>query len=157
MHRYRSPILLAAALLCGCNDDPDTTIEDLTGVPSFAVQRSDYMSAAVALLDGDGNLLEESYISSGKTPPGLNSALHGDIVLPTTPCKADALLVIARFGGDYVFEMDLDENEVMHQVATQNSDLSDMAAYRSNPQDALCLGGGEVLVTRFAANPTPSR
>ena len=66
-------------------------------------------------------------------------------------------MVIARFGGDYVFEMDLEEGEVTHQVATQNSDLSDMAAYRSNPQDALCLGGDLALVTRFAPNPCPGR
>ena len=87
MHRLVSRSVLFAAVLVGCNDDPEVAIEDLTDVPSFAVQRSDYMSAAVALLDGDGALLDASYISSGKTPPGLSSTLHGDIALPTTPAR----------------------------------------------------------------------
>lgn len=140
--------------LVACNDEVDTGIPDLTGVPAFAVHRSDYESAAVALLDGDGALLDASYISSGTRTPGLNAALHGDISLPTTPCVPDALVVIARKGGDYLLEVDLETDEVTRQVATQQSDLEDEAAYRANPQDVLCLEDDVALVTRFAPNPS---
>src|SRR5262245_47482451 len=142
---YKS-IVLASVLLLACNDDPDNEIEDLADVPSFAVHLSDYESAAVALLDGDGKLLDDSYISSGTETAGLNAPLHGDITLPTTPCKDDVLAVVARQGGDYVLELDLEEGEVTHQVPTQNSDLSDMAAYRGNPYDLLCLEDNVALV-----------
>jgi hypothetical protein len=145
--------LLAGATLAACNDQVQTGIEDLTGIPSFAVHRSDYESAAVALLDGEGKLLDASYISSGSVTPGLSAPLHGDIGLPTTACDPDVLTIVARFGGDYVLEVDLERSEVTRQVPTQQADLDDAAAYRGNPQDVLCLSRDVALVTRFEPNP----
>jgi hypothetical protein len=137
-------------LLCACNDTEATGIEDLADTPSFAVQLSDYESAGVALIDGDGKLLSAKYVSSATALPGLSASLHGDIALPTTPCDPTLLTVIARSGGDYVLQIDLENAEVVRQVRTQGDNVQ--AAYSGNPQDALCLDDGTMWVSRFEPN-----
>ncbi len=136
-----------------CNDTAEQGIENLSGEPTFAVGLSDYESAGVALLDGDGKVLSKKYISSGSALPGLSNALHGDIALPTQPCEEGILTVVARSGGDYILQVDLADGKVIHQIPTQGS--SGEAAFSSNPQDILCLGDGQALVSRFSANLDP--
>ncbi len=127
---------------------------DLSGKPSFAVSLSDYESAGVAIMDGEGKVLSPKYISSGTEVSGLSSALHGDITLPTQPCQQGLLTVVARSGGDYILQVDLKQSKVVRQIATQGA--AGEAAYKSNPQDILCLGDGQALVSRFAPNLDPN-
>jgi hypothetical protein len=145
---------VAAALSLGwsaCNDATESGIPDLSGTPSFAVQRADFNGAsAVALLDGDGALLEEKYISSGTELPGLNAALVGDIALPSSPCDRDVLTVVGRYGADYVLRVGLDSAKVLAQVKTQHA--PEGMAFSGNPQDILCLGDGRALVSRLSVN-----
>ncbi len=135
------------------NDAGSQNVTDLGGTPSFAVQLSDYMSAGVALIDGDGEVLSKKYISSGSAVAGLSRALHGDIALPTQPCDEGLLTVVARYGGNYVLQVDLDTAKVVGQIDTQGPSMG--AAFNSNPQDILCLGGGAALVSRFEPNLDP--
>jgi len=181
--KFNYTILLGALLLSACGDDEEAKDQpgtdmgdagagemesdggseaqdggtdgpaDLSGKPSFAVTLSDYESAGVALIDGEGEVLDEKFISSGSEVPGLSSALHGDIALPTQPCEAGVLTVVARSGGDYVLQVDLESGEVVHQVSTQGA--TGGAAYSSNPQDILCLGDGKALVSRFEPSFDP--
>lgn len=153
MKRTYMIVGLTLAATAACNDAADEGIEDLSGEPSFAIALSDYESAGVALLDGDGEVISKKYVSSGSALPGLSSALHGDIALPTQPCEEGLLTIVARSGGDYILQVDLEEGKVVHQIPTQGK--SDGAAYSSNPQDILCLGDGEALVSRFAPNLDP--
>jgi hypothetical protein len=147
-------IACALVALAACNDSTHSGIPDLKGEPAFAVQRSNFMgSAAVALLDGEGALLNESYISTATEPPGLNTALAGDIALPTTPCdpEQNLLTVVARQGGDYVLQVDLgDDKKAVRQIKTQGKGTG--TAFDLNPQDILCLSDGRALVTRLGLN-----
>lgn len=173
MKRTRASTIIVAVMSAttfACNDVADNGIEqldvadsgvdadagspDLSGKPSFAVGLSDYESAGVAIIDGDGKVISKKYISSGSEVPGLSSALHGDIALPTQPCEPGVLTVVARSGGDYILQVDLGEGKVIRQISTQGT--AGDAAYASNPQDILCLENGEALVTRFEPNLDPS-
>jgi hypothetical protein len=146
--------LSAACVLASCGvAEPERGLDPLAGSPRFAVHRSDYESAAVALLDQDADLLDASYIASGTVAPGLSAPLHGDIALPTTPCHTGVLTILARYGGDYVLELDPSRGEVLRQVPTHAPSDSDEAAYRSNPQDILC-DGHLAFVSRFDPNPS---
>lgn len=145
--RIMVALILAASGACNDTEDAGPQIPDLGGKPTFAVALSDYESAGVALIDGDGKVLSKKYISSGSAVPGLSSALHGDIGLPTRACEAGLLTLVARYGGDYVLQVDLSDGKAVHQIATQG--MSGGAAYSGNPQDILCLGDGQALVSRF--------
>jgi len=149
-------ILVVVGLLASgaCNDSAKEGIPDLSGMPSFAITLGASESSGVALLDGDGKILEKKYISSGSALAGLNSALHGDIALPTQPCEEGVLTVVARYGGDYVLQVDLENSKVLGQISTQGK--SGGAAYSSNPQDTLCFGDGTALVSRFEPASDPS-
>lgn len=127
--------------------------EDLAGVAAFAVQLSDYVSAGVAIVDGEGSMMSELFVHSGSEVPGLSAALHGDIALPSTACDPSLLTVIARMGGDYILQVDLASGEVVRQLKTHGTSGAD--SYLSNPQDMLCLGDGRALVTRLAPNLDP--
>jgi hypothetical protein len=137
--------------LSACNDAAETGVPDLSGKPTFAVQRADYAGAsAIALIDGDGKLLEEKYLSSGTKLPGLNAALAADIALPTTPCDEGVLTLVGRLNADYVLRVAFDSAEVIGQVKTQKALTS--TAFSGNPQDILCLGDGRALVSRLSVN-----
>ncbi|MFT3928121.1 MAG: hypothetical protein QM778_36670 [Myxococcales bacterium] len=144
----------SAALLslAACNDEAQEGIPLLSGKPAFAVQLSNFNdSAGVALIDGEGKLLEAKYLSSGSALPGLNAAIPSDIALPSTPCgEGDTLTLLARLMGDFVLQVNLDDSSVIDQFRTQTS--TGDTAYSSNPQDLLCLGDGRAVVSRLGHN-----
>lgn len=146
----------AAIFLLGCNDSVNAGIPDLSSEPVFAVQRGNFAgSSAIALLDGDGKLMEASYISSGTEVATLSAALAGDIFLPSSPCDPALLTVGARLGGNYILQVNLSEADVERQIKTQNEPKE--AVFGSNPQDVLCLRGGRALVSRLGLNLNASR
>ncbi len=144
-------LVCVASLLVACNDEAQDGIKTLDTLPAFAVQRGDFMGGgSIALLDEDGTLIDEEYISSGTNKPGLSAALVGDLFLPTSPCDAQLLTVGGRLGGDYIVQVDLKTSDVVRQVKTQ--DEPEGAVFSSNPQDLLCLPDGRALVSRLGLN-----
>jgi hypothetical protein len=150
-----------------CNDSVDkgvsaidvskTTIpDDLRGVPSFAVQVSEFGQATgVTLLDGDGQIVEERYLSTGDEAPVLGAALASDIALPTTPCDPDLVTVVGRQGANNILQVDYRTGEVVRQVSAQRDKSNAEGAYQSNPQDVLCLAGDRAIVSRANPNLLP--
>ena len=142
----------ALLALSACNDEANTGFGELKGEPAFAVQLSNFNdSAGVALLDGTGVLLQAKYLSSGTAIPGLSAALPSDIALPSTPCgDGESLTVLARYMGDFVLQVDLNESKVLTQFKTQGEGAG--TAFSSNPHDLLCLGDGRAVVSRYSVN-----
>ncbi|HSU38151.1 MAG TPA: hypothetical protein VLJ38_01255, partial [Polyangiaceae bacterium] len=78
-----------ACSACGVPAPPSSTggvhVASNAGCPGAIAavsSGSDYASTNVSVLSTAGHLLSESIISSGSAPPGLTTALSGDVVLP---------------------------------------------------------------------------
>lgn len=130
---------------------------DLSGLPSFAVHVSEYGQATgITLIDGEGALIKELFVSSQSELPGLSAALASDVALPTQPCDPTYLTLLGRYGSNTVWQLDYRNSEGSRQFSTQLSDGAAAGAYQSNPQDLLCLGGDRALVSRFEPNLLPA-
>src|SRR4051812_13957885 len=81
----------AALALAGCNvsrQASDTGGVDLTDAAGLCpkglvIASSDYTSTNISLATAAGAVVSESILSSGSAPPGLTTALSGDVVLPS--------------------------------------------------------------------------
>src|SRR5947207_2599761 len=109
--RARHAMLLCTLVLCAdCTPASNRGIE---GVPGFGtsdagapapgedpeplaygVVASDRIVTSIALLEADGTLLRRDLVDSGSAPPGLVTALSGDVVLPTRSGDPETLTLI---------------------------------------------------------------
>lgn len=139
----------AVTLAAGCGDDRGTHYPLATGQARFAVVRSDYESTAIALLNEDGEITNPKILSSGSTPPGLVTALSGDVVLSDTRRGEEGVLhVIDRRGTDVITRLDLDTRETPKQrrVAPQTGGFS------SNPHDMAIVTATRAWTSRYGVN-----
>src|SRR5258706_15713770 len=60
---------------------------------AMVVASSDYVSTNVSVLATSGAPLSDSIISSASAPPGLTTALSGDVVVPLVPTVGEIVLV----------------------------------------------------------------
>ncbi len=58
-------------------------LDPLSSTPRYAVVSTDFSSSSIAMLDADFAAINESWLNSGTTYPGLVATLSGDVVLPT--------------------------------------------------------------------------
>lgn len=143
------------ALLCGLAVACGTPAEPPVAVPSpdckLVVVSSDYSSSSVSLLKADGSLCADNVLHSGSAPPGVTTALSGDVVPARTPDPAGRIVLIDR--NNAVLTL-FDPNTF--QVTAQ---LSVATGFQSNPQDLLFVdeAGERAYVSRFASNQTARR
>jgi hypothetical protein len=112
---------------------------------ALAVVTSDYRSTAVSLLTGDGSLCAPDVLTSGSRPPGLLTALSGDVVLPSAPAPSALLHVIDRYPNAVVTSVDPLTSAVVSQLAVS-------PGYAGNPQD-IAFVGADQLVARLERSP----
>lgn len=133
-------------LLVGC--DADTTgAEDLLPRSrcAIAVVASDYRSSSVSLLAVDGRPCATDVVHSGSQPPGLLTALSGDVTLPMSipgPGTTTDVVLIDRYPNGIVTRLDPEDDEVLAQYAVA-------PGFAGNPQDVLVLDAETALVSRL--------
>lgn len=147
---------LAVFAATGCADDPGGPDGD--GEPDddacvIAVVGSDYASTTIATLTEDGRRCRQDVINSGSRPPGVVTALSGDVVFPSTADPAGRLVLIDRYPNAVLTFATIDAAGAL----AVDAQLSVATGFSSNPHDVAFLGGGRAYVTRFASNldPTP--
>ena len=150
--RWAAPALLAALFTC---DACDATVDpagpvfiDPEACRVVAVQ-SDYLATSVSLLRADGTLCVDNLLHSGSAPPGLVTAVSGDVTPPSTP-HPDGLVVL----------LDRHPNAVLTFVEPHTAEvrgqLSVGTGFAANPHDVAFLAPDHAWVTRNETNPSPT-
>lgn len=151
--------LLAVVLGAGaCAREPRCG-RDLTPVerpPAFAVVLSDYASSALALLDEHGEVIEPAWVTSGSRAPELVTPVSGDVVLPQLGLGGDRLAWIDRYSVDVLTLVALPGGAVVAQHDLRGDREGARTGFSPNPQDALTLPDGRLLVSRLNPNPDAS-
>lgn len=142
----------------GSGGDPGTpALDPLPEAPTFAVVSSDFSSTSIGVLDADFEPINESWLNSGTTFPGLVAALSGDVVLPSQQAGDGTLAVIDRFNTDVISRFFVPSGNLNGQVRTQGE--LGMVGFSSNPHDLVFVDETSAWVTRFGVNlddmPTP--
>jgi hypothetical protein len=146
-----SPVLALAALLGGCGLAPEASPPTLSEGPCRAVSvNSDYSSTSVSLLDGEGRLCAARVLSSGSAPPGIVSALSGDVVPASTRHPDSWIALVDRYPNSVLTFVHPDERHVISQ-------LSVGTGFAANPQDVAFLSRTKAYVSRAETNKAPGR
>jgi len=97
-------LLICVALAAvGCGGEGGApALDPLDATPRYAVVSSDFSSSSIAMLNEDFVVIEESWLNSGTTYPGLVATLSGDVVLPNRQAGDGTFAVIDRFLTDVV-------------------------------------------------------
>ncbi|MBX7194901.1 MAG: hypothetical protein K1X94_22805 [Sandaracinaceae bacterium] len=120
--------------------------------PHLAVVLSDYASSAIAIVESDG-VVTAPWIDSGSRPPELVAALSGDVVLPRSLPRADALAIVDRYQTDVLTEIPYAAPEALAQHDLRGGRTSGASP---NPQDVLALEDGRWLVSRHNPAEAPA-
>ena len=140
--------------LGGAGGDPGTPALDPLGtMPHYAVVSSDYTSTSIAMLDDTFRIIEDSWLSSGTTYPGLVATLSGDVVLPTRQEGNRTFSVIDRFFTDVATQFFLPSGNLNGQVRT-HGDIGD-SGFSSNPQDLIFVTETSAWIPRYESNFDP--
>ena len=105
------------------------------------------------MLDAEFVPLNESWINSGTTFPGLVAALSGDVVLPNRQAGDGTLALIDRLGTDVISRFFVPSGNLAGQVRTQG-ETGDVG-FSSNPNDVVFVDETSAWVTRFGINFDP--
>jgi len=128
-------------------------LDPLSVTPRYAVLSSDFSSSSIAILDADFITIDESWISSGTTYPGLVATLSGDVVLPNRQAGDGTVAVIDRFFTDVVTRFFVPSGNLNGQLRTQG-DIGD-SGFSSNPQDLIFVDSDSAWVPRYESNLNP--
>jgi hypothetical protein len=154
-------LIFIASSAFGCSDHNSSTssdgtaaLEALDTMPRYAVVSSDFSSSSIATLDEDFVLIDESWINSGTTYPGLVATLSGDVVLPNRQAGDGTFAVIDRFLTDVVTRFFVPSGNLNGQVRT-HGDVGE-SGFSSNPQDFIFVSEDSAWVPRYESNLNPS-
>lgn len=128
----------ACALLAACDDADHASPLPPRSACALAVVASDYRSTAISLLTADGTLCAPDVLTSGSRPPGLLTALSGDVALPFEPDPAALVRIIDRYPNAVVTTFDPLASIVTDQLAAS-------PGFAANPQDLAFVPGGLLL------------
>jgi len=121
----------------------------------FAVISTNYTGAtAISLLDLDGDVLDDVWVSSATENPALRTPLAEDVVAQTVSGSRRYLTVLER-GLGVVTRFDLDAGAVLGQVRADSAGGEAGGAFASNPQDVAFIDGGSAWISRWMNNPDP--
>src|SRR4051812_27276666 len=95
----------ACVLAVACSSDGPSSTGGfaVTPVPGsscpagYVVSESDYTSTNIRALSSAGSVLSSSFISSGSAPPGLTTALSGDVTFPSSAPLSHRVVLIDRY------------------------------------------------------------
>ena len=151
--------LALAAVGCGdSNSSPagggTAALEALGAMPRYAVLSSDFSSSSIAMLNEDFAILDESWLNSGTTYPGLVATLSGDVVLPNRQAGDGTFAVIDRYFTDVVTRFFVPSGNLNGQVRT-HGDVGD-SGFSSNPQDFIFAAEDSAWAPRYESNLNPS-
>lgn len=153
MERDKKLILLLVAALAtpGCGDDEVASgtpaLETLDTLPTYAVVSTDFSSTSIAMLDQQFEVIDESWLNSGTTYPGLVATLSGDVVLPTRQAGDGTFTVIDRYLTNVVTQFFVPSGDLNGQLRTQG-DTGD-SGFSSNPQDLIFVHANSAWVPRY--------
>jgi hypothetical protein len=151
-------LLICVALAAvGCGDSSvvgTPALEPLDATPRYAVVSTDFSSSSIAMLDEDFAVIEESWLNSGTTYPGLVATLSGDVVLPNRQAGDGTFAVIDRFMTDVVTRFFVPSGNLNGQVRT-HGDVSE-SGFSSNPQDFIFVDEDSAWAPRYESNLNPS-
>ena len=109
---------------------------------------SDFVSTNVSVLSPAGAILSPSIVSSGSAPPGITTALSGDVVTPLEPTPGEIVL-IDRTNAVLTW-VDPASAAVVRQVPVGTG-------FAANPQDYVSLAANKAYVSRYETNQTPGQ
>ncbi len=145
------PALAAALACCGMDPEAGSAPPELSGAPCRAVSvNSDYASTSVTLLDADGRLCADVVLSSGSAPPGVVTALSGDVVPASTRHPDGWVVLIDRYPNSVLTFVHPDGHEVLSQLAVGTG-------FAANPRDVAFLSRTRAYVSRAETNKAPGR
>jgi hypothetical protein len=151
-------LICAALTMTGCGDNstlPGTSaLEPLDATPRYAVVSTDFSSSSIAMMDEDFVAIDESWLNSGTTFPGLVATLSGDVVLPNRQAGDGTFAAIDRFFTDVVTRFYVPSGNLDGQVRT-HGEVGD-SGFSSNPQDFIFVDEDSAWVPRFETNLNPA-
>ena len=143
--------VVSALVCCGVDPGAGASAPELSGTPCRVVSvNSDYASTSVTLLDAEGRLCADTVISSGSAPPGLVTALSGDVVPASARHPDGWVVLIDRYPNSVLTFMHPDEHEVLSQLAVGTG-------FAANPRDVTFLSRTRAYVSRAETNRAPGR
>ncbi|MGB8329911.1 MAG: hypothetical protein WCE62_07270 [Polyangiales bacterium] len=153
-------LIFAALAVTGCGDDGsgemtgEPALSQLDEIPRYAVVSSDFSSSSIAMLDRDFGIIDESWLNSGTTFPGLVATLSGDVVLPSRQAGDGSFTVVDRFFTDVVSRFFVPSGDLSGQVRT-HGDVAG-SGFSSNPQDVIFVHEDSAWVPRYESNFDPA-
>jgi hypothetical protein len=129
-------------------------LDPLDATPRYAIVSSDFSSSSIAMLDESFEIIDESWVNSGTTYPGLVATLSGDVVLPTRQAGDETFAVMDRLFTDVVTRFFVPSGNLNGQVRT-HGDAGD-TGFSSNPQDLIYVDADSAWVPRYQPNLDPS-
>jgi hypothetical protein len=103
-------------------------------------------------LDEHFAIIDESWINSGTTYPGLVATLSGDVVLPTQQAGDGTFALLDRFFTDVVSRFFIPSGNLAGQTRTHG----ELANYSSNPRDFIYVHETSAWATRYTPNLDPN-
>ena len=154
-------LICVALAVAGCGGEGGSAgvvgtpaLDPLDATPRYAVISSDFSSSSIAMLDEDFVVIDESWLNSGTTYPGLVATLSGDVVLPNRQAGDGTFAVIDRFLTDVVTRFFVPSGDLNGQVRA-HGDAGD-SGFSSNPQDFIFAGEDSAWTPRYESNLDPS-
>jgi hypothetical protein len=117
---------------------------------AYAIADSDYTSTNIGALSPTGVVLSASVISSGSAPPGLTTALSGDVVFPFTAPASGKMLLIDRYPNSVLTWVEPSTGAVIRQLPVGTG-------FAANPHDYLEVAPNKAYVSRYESNPKPGQ
>jgi hypothetical protein len=114
------------------------------------VVETDYQSSNVSLLAFDGEILTQSFTSSGTQGSGFSVSFGPDAVPPSGLQQGDTLAFIDRYPAGIVRFVNVSSGNVIAELPVGTG-------FRSNPQDYLQLSDDKAYVSRYNSNPNAGR
>jgi len=147
---FANTLLICAALaVVGCGDS-SSALRPLDAMPRYAVVSSDYSSSSIAMLDEDFEVIDESWLNSGTTYPGLVATLSGDVVLPNRQAGDETFAVIDRLFTDVVTRFFVPSGNLNGQART-HGEVGE-SGFSSNPQDFIFVDADSAWAPRYNSN-----
>jgi hypothetical protein len=116
----------------------------------YAISDSDYTSTNISAISPTGDVLSQSVISSGSAPPGLTTALSGDVVFPSTAPASGKMVLIDRYPNSVLTWVEPSTGSVIQQLPVGTG-------FAANPHDYLELAENKAYVARYESNSMPGQ